>query len=205
MLQDPNNPLLLRSVWDWGEQFPEQDIALFTNPLYEACRQSHPKELLPQGGLSSLRLWRQCYFRWLPLLEIPGGGQAQIDLQLRQLSAEVATLQRGESAPEQPLSQVGSFFPFSHGITRPGVLLASSFTLNTSFLPGEALLDSQSLLNAPDWHVPVPMQPNKTLSCMRRCRLCMYMDTALKTNHLNILLRSYLRFMNYHPDQGAYH
>lgn len=150
VLQDPNNRLVLRSIWDWGEQFPEQDIALFTNPLYEACSHSQPKELLPHGGLSSLSLWRQCYFRWLPLLEIPGGGLAQIDLHHRQLSAEVAALQRGESAPEQTLTQVGSFFPFSHGITRPGALLASSLTLNTSFLPGEAFLDSQSLLNAPD-------------------------------------------------------
>jgi len=150
VLQDPNNPLLLRSVWDWGEQFPEQDIALFINPLYEACSHARVKGLSAQGGLSSLRVWRQCYFRWLPLLEIPGGGQAQVDLQHRQLSAEVAALQRGESAPENSLTQVGSFFPFSHGVTRPAALLASSLTLNASFLTGEALLDSQSLLNAPD-------------------------------------------------------
>lgn len=150
MLQDQNNPLVLRSVWDWGEQFPEEDIALFTNPLYEACSPSQPKELRAQGGVPSLSLWRQCYFRWLPFLEIPGGGQAQIDLQHRQLSAEIAALQRGESVPEQTLTQVGSFFPFSHGVTQPGALLASSLTLNRSFLPGEAFLDSQSLLNSPD-------------------------------------------------------
>lgn len=147
---DQNNPLMLRSVWDWGEQFSEEDIALFTNPLYEACSPSQPKELRAQGGLPSLRLWRQCYFRWLPFLEIPGGGQAQIDLQHRQLSAELAALQRGESVPEQTLTQVGSFFPFSHGITQPDALLASSLTLNRSFLAGEAFLDSQSLLNSPD-------------------------------------------------------
>lgn len=150
MLQDSNNHLVLRSVWDWGEQFQEQDIALFTNPLYKACSHSQSKQLVPQGGLSSLSIWRQCYFRWLPLLEIPGGGQAQIDLQHRQLSAEVAALQRSEPAPEHTVTQVGSFFPFGHGVTRPGVLLGSSLTLNTSFLPAEALLDSQSLLNAPD-------------------------------------------------------
>jgi len=147
---DSNNRLELRSVWDWGEQFQEQDIALFTNPLYKACSHSKSKQLVPQGGLSSLGIWRQCYFRWLPLLEIPGGGQAQVDLQHRQLSAEVAALQRGEPAPENTVTQVGSFFPFGHGLTRPDVLLGSSLTLNTSFLPAEALLDSQSLLNAPD-------------------------------------------------------
>lgn len=150
MLQDQNNPLVLRSVWDWGEQFPEEDIALFINPLYEACSLSQPKELRAQGGLPSLSLWRQCYFRWLPFLEIPGGGQAQIDLQHRQLSAEMAALQRGESVPERTLTQVSSFFPFSHGISQPGALFASSLTLNRSFLPGEAFLDSQSLLNSPD-------------------------------------------------------
>ncbi|XP_069689559.1 myotubularin-related protein 10-B isoform X2 [Periplaneta americana] len=147
---EPNSRLLLRSIWDWGEQFPERDIALFTNPLYEPCSQSNAKELAAQGGVSSLLLWKQCYFRWLPLLEIPGGGKTQVDLRIRQLTAEVAALQRGDSVPEQILTQVSSFFPFSHGVTRSGTLLASSLALNTSFMPGEALLDSQSLLNAPD-------------------------------------------------------
>lgn len=150
MFQEPNSRLLLRSIWDWGEQFPERDIALFTNPLYEPCSQSNAKELAAQGGVSSLLLWKQCYFRWLPLLEIPGGGKTQVDLRIRQLTAEVAALQRGDSVPEQILTQVSSFFPFSHGVTRSGTLLASSLALNTSFMPGEALLDSQSLLNAPD-------------------------------------------------------
>jgi myotubularin-related protein 10/11/12 len=150
LLQDTNNPLVLRSVWDWGEQFPEEDIALFSNPLYEACSLSQPKQLRANGRLPSLSLWRQCYFRWLPFLEIPGGGQAQVDLQHRQLAAEMAALQRGESVPERTLTHVSSFFPFGHGVMQPGALLASSLTLNTSFLPGEALLDSQSLLNSPD-------------------------------------------------------
>lgn len=26
---------MLRSVWDWGEQFTDKDVALFTNPLYK--------------------------------------------------------------------------------------------------------------------------------------------------------------------------
>ncbi|PSN49432.1 Myotubularin-related protein 10-B [Blattella germanica] len=147
---DPNNPLILRSIWDWGELFPEHDTAFFINPIYEACSHQYKKILSAKGGLSSLDIWRQCYFRWLPLLEIPGGGKAQLDLQLRQLNSDVAALKRGETAPEQTVSRIGSFFPFSHGVTKPGALLASSLTLNTSFLPGEALLDSQSLLNAPD-------------------------------------------------------
>lgn len=27
--------LILRPVWDWGEQFSDKDLALFTNPLYK--------------------------------------------------------------------------------------------------------------------------------------------------------------------------
>lgn len=27
--------LILRPVWDWGEQFADKDLALFTNPLYK--------------------------------------------------------------------------------------------------------------------------------------------------------------------------
>ena len=141
---------MLRSIWDWGELFPERDISYFTNPLYESCGHYCQKELSARAGVSSLDLWRQCYFRWLPLLEIPGGGPAQVDLQLRQLSSEVAAVKRGETVPEKTTAKVGSFFPFSHGVARPAALLASSLTLNTTFLPGEALLDSQSLLNAPD-------------------------------------------------------
>lgn len=29
-----NDRIVLRPVWDWGEQFSDKDIALFTNPLY---------------------------------------------------------------------------------------------------------------------------------------------------------------------------
>lgn len=30
-----NDRIILRPVWDWGEQFSDKDIALFTNPLYK--------------------------------------------------------------------------------------------------------------------------------------------------------------------------
>jgi hypothetical protein len=30
-----NDRLVLRPVWDWGEQFTDKDIALFSNPLYK--------------------------------------------------------------------------------------------------------------------------------------------------------------------------
>lgn len=29
------NRLVLRPIWDWGEQFSDKDLALFTNPLYK--------------------------------------------------------------------------------------------------------------------------------------------------------------------------
>lgn len=30
-----NDRIILRPVWDWGEQFSDRDIALFSNPLYK--------------------------------------------------------------------------------------------------------------------------------------------------------------------------
>lgn len=27
--------MIMRPVWDWGEQFSDKDLALFTNPLYK--------------------------------------------------------------------------------------------------------------------------------------------------------------------------
>ncbi|XP_067005346.2 myotubularin-related protein 10-B [Anabrus simplex] len=148
--------MTLRSVWDWGEQFQDQrDIELFTNPLYTV----ENSILRPQCSISMLSLWSQCYHRWVPLLEIPGGGQPQIDMYIRFLVAEIVALQSrleggDSSAGDKFLPKtdchVGSFFPFGYGGGQPAALLSSSLAINSSFLAGDALLDSQSLLNAPD-------------------------------------------------------
>lgn len=53
----------------------------------------------------------------------------------------------------ESLSKVGSFFPFSRRPNAGAVtaaLLISSLSLNQSFQSAEIMLDSQSILNAPD-------------------------------------------------------
>lgn len=39
---------MLRPVWDWGEQFSDKDVALFTNPLYKKPpeQQNHARKSL---------------------------------------------------------------------------------------------------------------------------------------------------------------
>lgn len=166
--QDSNNPLQLRCVWDWEEQFSQEDIALFKNPLYAVSQQieqkptvnrcsqmeiatrnhsrrnslvkgssaslkrlSMPADLahanlnfnksslnmpenyekssiwpvlnsLPvQCSIGSLELWKQCYFRWLPVLEVIGGGQPQVNFQTHILVEEITYLQQKLSAMQK--------------------------------------------------------------------------------------------------------
>lgn len=48
----------------------------------------------PAHGMPSLSVWEQCYYRWIPILEIKGGGFPQIDLFHRLLLSNIAKLQR---------------------------------------------------------------------------------------------------------------
>nr|XP_018912403.1 PREDICTED: myotubularin-related protein 10-B [Bemisia tabaci] len=130
------SPVILRSVWDFGEQLPERDIASFSNPLY---RES-PKHLEVKSGVPCLHLWSQCYFRFLPILEIKGGGKPQVDLAIREL-----LLPPGSSVMSvESKQQIGSFYPFTHWNTRNSVnqnsLLLSTLSLNTTD-------DSQSIIS----------------------------------------------------------
>ncbi|KAH8276629.1 hypothetical protein KR044_000188 [Drosophila immigrans] len=132
--------LVLRPVWDWGEQFSDKDKLFFTNPLYQRQRgdssaaqqhQHHRRSLAVAGKLLpakagaspsrytinpqlfatqssvpqdrylqpahrilDLAVWEQCYYRWLPVLDIRGGGQPQVDLFHRLLLSNIAKLQR---------------------------------------------------------------------------------------------------------------
>lgn len=72
---------MLRNIWDWNEMFSKKDISLFYNPLYnypENFKPAAPLEVQP--SISDLQLWSQCYFRFLPLLEIIGGGKPRVSL-----------------------------------------------------------------------------------------------------------------------------
>ncbi|KAM8719590.1 hypothetical protein ACLKA7_005774 [Drosophila subpalustris] len=134
--------LVLRPVWDWGEQFSDKHKLFFTNPLYQrqrndlASSQNHRRSLAvhklspagagagataaggaarytinpqlfatqssvpqdrylePAHRILDLAIWEQCYHRWMPVLDIRGGGQPQVDLFHRLLLSNIAKMQR---------------------------------------------------------------------------------------------------------------
>ncbi|XP_014262170.1 myotubularin-related protein 10-B isoform X3 [Cimex lectularius] len=153
--EDPANKLTLRSVWD--EILTGKDAPLLYNPVYAPHSPNITISYLPVNHrMPCLLLWKQCYFRHIPLLEIKGGGNPQIDFMNRLLLAQSENdgdLGTDSFSPDA-LSQYGSFFPFSRGssimMSPPSALLVSSLSLNTSFYSSEIMLDSQSILNTPD-------------------------------------------------------
>ncbi|CAG9857837.1 unnamed protein product [Phyllotreta striolata] len=148
-----------RSLWDWKEQFAEKDIVLFCNPLYN----DGYLDVLPvQSGLSCLDIWTQCYFRWLPDLEIPKGGKPQIDLFSRYLVSEILQIREDSQTRENSIQRVNGqsknnkenyvelmrkvngFFPFGGNL---GVITIEG--VESVLLTGDNL-DSQSILNFND-------------------------------------------------------
>ncbi|XP_016924212.2 myotubularin-related protein 10-B [Drosophila suzukii] len=136
-----DSQLVLRPVWDWGEQFSDKDKMFFSNPLYQrqkgdlgaqAAAAAHRRSLAvgsraahgtatgstpsrntmnpqlfstassvpqdrflqPAHRIVDLQVWDQCYYRWLPILDIRGGGQPQVDLFHRLLLSNIAKVQR---------------------------------------------------------------------------------------------------------------
>lgn len=159
IFQDPNTPLALRSVWDWREQFNDQDILLFYNPLFIPRNVDETENgtiiIKPLYTVSSLELWTQCYFRWIPTLEIRNGGQRHIELYIRLLQNDVNQLGINENRVS-PIDKVGicslhtnidSFYPFSNN--RSGNTVSAPI-MNSSILLSESLLDAQSLITATD-------------------------------------------------------
>lgn len=139
-------------MWDWSEQFAEKDIILFCNPLYD---DSFVEQLELHAGCSHLEIWIQCYFRWLPDLEIRNGGRPQIDLCSRFIVSEILQLKQKIDTGEmngrlnrckeenlELLRKVNSFFPFTHNTGQ----IQGTLPLNNVLLTGD-LLDSQSILN----------------------------------------------------------
>lgn len=156
---DPNTPLVLRSVWDWREQFNDQDILLFYNPLFIPRSVDKTENgtiiIKPLYAVSSLELWTQCYFRWIPTLEIRNGGQRHIELYIRLLQNDVNQLGINENRVSS-VDKVGicslhtnidSFYPFSNNRSGNNV---SAPIMNSSILLSESLLDAQSLITATD-------------------------------------------------------
>lgn len=50
--------------------------------------------LIPKYNIRDLEIWRQCYFRWIPMLEIKNGGFPQVDLYNRMLLNDIRRLQK---------------------------------------------------------------------------------------------------------------
>lgn len=154
LLLQGTNRIALRSVWDWSEQFSDKDIALFCNPLFD---DSNVQRLIPNTSVSGLDVWAQCYFRWLPELEIRNGGKAQVDLCSRFIVSEIFQLQQtltgvanGRAAKTKEenlelLKKVNSFFPFSHNVRQLAGVLSDSNIL----LSGD-VLETQSIIHLND-------------------------------------------------------
>lgn len=88
-----------RSVWEWTEQFPRQrDVNMFCNALYDDSRVDHLVGTV-RVGVQHMEMWSQCYFRWLPGLEIRSGGCAHADVAMRYVANEINTLRRHLTVP----------------------------------------------------------------------------------------------------------
>ncbi|XP_015112099.1 myotubularin-related protein 10-B [Diachasma alloeum] len=153
---DPNTPLVLRSVWDWREQFTDQDILLFYNPLYNS-KEPEKTPLKPQYNISCLELWTQCYFRWIPPLEIHNGGKNHVELFSRLMQNDINQLRvntsDGCTSPVDKVTtylvqmNIDSFYPF--GNKKSGNTVSTPI-MNSSAIMSESLMDAQSLITAPD-------------------------------------------------------
>ncbi|XP_045775855.1 myotubularin-related protein 10-A isoform X1 [Maniola jurtina] len=179
-----------RPLWDWGEQFSEQDIALFYNPLFAHRTQATPVQRLyspdvphllaaqvsissgrrigdsrlePCTSVAGVELWSQCYERWLPPLDAPRAGPVQYYLhhcaikeQIQKLNDKLSTMSilnrhsNGDTDLTElpPTPEVTRFYPFS--LRNNDTVTRSLDSMQVSLIDASQLLDSQSLLNAPD-------------------------------------------------------
>uniref|UniRef100_A0A1I8MD66 Myotubularin phosphatase domain-containing protein n=1 Tax=Musca domestica TaxID=7370 RepID=A0A1I8MD66_MUSDO len=66
------------------------------SPNSFVAQSSIPKDryLQPDHHMSAMAIWEQCYYRWMPIVEIKRGGFPQIELQHRLLLSNVSKLQR---------------------------------------------------------------------------------------------------------------
>lgn len=68
---------MLRSIWGWEEQFIDRDLIQFHNPIYDS---TYSGLLNVACEISCLNIWTQCYYRFLPTLEISKGGKPLVSL-----------------------------------------------------------------------------------------------------------------------------
>ncbi|XP_045501274.1 myotubularin-related protein 10-B isoform X1 [Colias croceus] len=118
--------------------------------------------LEPCTSVAGAELWAQCYERWLAPLDAPAAGRVQyywhncrVRAQIQKLNAKLTSLSilndrtnGGEDPPPSPPPTLTRFYPFS---LKPSDNVSTSLdAMQVSLIDATQLLDSQSLLNAPD-------------------------------------------------------
>lgn len=109
----------------------------------------------------------QCYYRWLPVLEIKNGGNPQIDLFNRMILSSISKLQQDlqtrtfddskpPSAPNQSdenliqnMPLISSFFPFTRN-TRDNNDLTDILTISNELLTEGSIFDGLSVQQGQD-------------------------------------------------------
>lgn len=118
------------------------------------------RHLTPKYAIRDLDIWTQCYFRWLPVLEIKNGGNPQIDLFNRWILSSISKLQQAlqsrdfDDLPERTKQQpptatcdgelISSFFPFTRNTTESNDL-ADLLNASADLLAEGSIFDGLSV------------------------------------------------------------
>lgn len=122
------------------------------------------RHLRPKYAIRDLDVWTQCYYRWLPVLEIKNGGNPQIDLFNRWLLSSISKLQHALQARDfddlptatikksnnddslngQNIPLISSFFPFTRNTTESNDL-TDILNASTDLLAEGSIFDGLSV------------------------------------------------------------
>lgn len=118
------------------------------------CFSHQIRYLKPNTAIRDMDIWMQCYYRWVPVLEIKNGGNPQIDLFNRMILNRISKLQQDLQTRTididarkpttttmsdnddllQTMPMISSFFPFTRNTSNSNELtdiLATSSELLT--------------------------------------------------------------------------
>lgn len=118
--------------------------------------------MTPKYAIRDLDIWTQCYYRWLPVLEIKNGGNPQIDLFNRWILSSISKLQQAlqsrdfddlpsimkpmqsATASGEDTTMISSFFPFTRN-TAESNDLADILNASTDLLAEGSIFDGLSV------------------------------------------------------------
>lgn len=117
--------------------------------------------LNPQYAVRDMEIWMQCYYRWMPVLEIKNGGNIQIDLFNRMTLSSISKLQHDLQLRtfDEPASTttphadvhflsnmplISSFFPFTRNTTNSNEL-SDILTISNELLTEGSIFDGLSV------------------------------------------------------------